>query len=107
MPDVVAKGIRVMLMRGDLHDPDIGRMSITVGEVRCSPDLRYATADNFAGRVLYSGLDCAWLRAEAAEAKVCEPTRAGDGLGAVVRELSDRNEILENKLRVQTIRRQS
>ena len=30
-------------------------------------DLRYPTADNFAGRVLYSGLDCAWLRAEAAE----------------------------------------
>ena len=32
--------------------------------------------------------------------------RAGDRLGAVVRELSDRNEILDNKLRVQTIRRQ-
>ena len=32
--------------------------------------------------------------------------RAGDRLADVVRELSDRNEILENKLRVQTIRRQ-
>ncbi len=29
-------------------------------------DLRYASANNFAGRVLYVGLDCAWLRAEAA-----------------------------------------
>jgi zinc D-Ala-D-Ala dipeptidase len=29
-------------------------------------DLRYAGADNFAGRVLYSGIDCAWLRVEAA-----------------------------------------
>jgi D-alanyl-D-alanine dipeptidase len=29
-------------------------------------DLRYASANNFAGRVLYAGLDCAWLRSEAA-----------------------------------------
>ncbi len=29
-------------------------------------DLRYASADNFDGRVLYVGIDCAWLRAEAA-----------------------------------------
>ena len=29
-------------------------------------DLRYAGSNNFAGRVLYAGLDCAWLRAEAA-----------------------------------------
>ncbi len=28
-------------------------------------DLRYATANNFAGRVLYTGIDCAWLRREA------------------------------------------
>lgn len=31
-----------------------------------SHDLRYAGTDNFAGRVLYRGLDCAWLRREAA-----------------------------------------
>ena len=31
-------------MRGDVHDPDLNRMSITVGEVRVSPDLRVATA---------------------------------------------------------------
>lgn len=29
-------------------------------------DLRYAGCNNFAGRVLYQGLDCAWLRREAA-----------------------------------------
>lgn len=29
-------------------------------------DLRYASTDNFAQRVLYQGIDCAWLRAEAA-----------------------------------------
>ncbi|MBL8361204.1 MAG: M15 family metallopeptidase [Rubrivivax sp.] len=30
-------------------------------------ELRYATAENFAGRVLYRGWDCAYLRAAAAE----------------------------------------
>lgn len=29
-------------------------------------DLRYAGTNNFAGRVLYRGIDCAWLRREAA-----------------------------------------
>jgi zinc D-Ala-D-Ala dipeptidase len=29
-------------------------------------DLRYASVNNFAGRVLYRDFDCAWLRAEAA-----------------------------------------
>ncbi len=29
-------------------------------------DIRYAGTDNFAGRQLYLGLDCAWLRREAA-----------------------------------------
>ena len=33
-----------VLMRGEVHDPDLNRMSITVGEVRMSPDLRVATA---------------------------------------------------------------
>ncbi len=31
-------------------------------------DLRYATADNFVGHSVYAGIDCAWLRREAAEA---------------------------------------
>ncbi len=29
-------------------------------------DLRYAGTNNFSGRVLYTGLDCAWIRTEAA-----------------------------------------
>ena len=31
-------------MRGDVHDPDLNRLSVTVGEVRTSPDLKVATA---------------------------------------------------------------
>ncbi len=42
--EVLRRALSDVLLRGDLHDPDIGRMSITVGEVRCSPDLHYATA---------------------------------------------------------------
>ncbi len=30
-------------------------------------DLRYAGSNNFDGRVLYQGIDCAWLRVEAAQ----------------------------------------
>jgi D-alanyl-D-alanine dipeptidase len=33
-------------------------------------DLRYATPDNFVQRAVYGGLDCAWLRREAAEGLV-------------------------------------
>lgn len=31
-------------------------------------ELRYATPDNFVGRAVYGGVDCAWLRREAADA---------------------------------------
>lgn len=31
-------------MRDELHDPDLSRLSITVGEVRVTPDLSIATA---------------------------------------------------------------
>ena len=31
-------------------------------------DLRYATADNFVGHSVYAGIDCSWLRREAADA---------------------------------------
>lgn len=30
-------------------------------------DLRYAGSNNFEGRVLYRGIDCAWIRSEAAQ----------------------------------------
>ena len=33
-----------LLMRGDLHDPSLAGVSVTVSEVRISPDLKNATA---------------------------------------------------------------
>jgi ribosome-binding factor A len=42
--ELIRRTLSEVLQRGDLHDPDIGRMSITVGEVRVTPDLRTATA---------------------------------------------------------------
>ncbi|WP_299646269.1 30S ribosome-binding factor RbfA [uncultured Jannaschia sp.] len=33
-----------VLMRGDVHDPELEGMSITVGEVQVTPDLKIATA---------------------------------------------------------------
>ncbi|MGA0715948.1 MAG: 30S ribosome-binding factor RbfA [Gemmobacter sp.] len=40
----VRRSLSEALARGDVHDPDLARFSITVGEVRMSPDLRLATA---------------------------------------------------------------
>ena len=42
--ELIRRTLSELLMRGDIHDPDLNRMSITVGEVRISPDLRVATA---------------------------------------------------------------
>jgi ribosome-binding factor A len=42
--ELIRRALSDVLTRGDVHDPDLGRMSITVGEVRCSPDLKHATA---------------------------------------------------------------
>ena len=42
--ELIRRRLSELLMRDELHDPDLGRMSITVSEVRCSPDLRVATA---------------------------------------------------------------
>lgn len=42
--ELIRRTLSDVLARGDVHDPELGRMSITVGEVRTSPDLRYATA---------------------------------------------------------------
>lgn len=41
--ELIRRALSEMLMQGDIHDPDLNRMSITVGEVRVSPDLRVAT----------------------------------------------------------------
>ena len=40
----IRRALAELLARGDIHDPDLNRMSITVGEVRTSPDLKIATA---------------------------------------------------------------
>jgi ribosome-binding factor A len=41
--ELIRRTLSDILARGDVHDPDLGRMSITVGEVRASPDLKVAT----------------------------------------------------------------
>lgn len=42
--ETIRRALSEVLARGDVHDPDLGRMSITVGEVRTSNDLKVATA---------------------------------------------------------------
>lgn len=42
--EVIRRALSDVLMRGDLHDPDLAHVSITVSEVRTSPDLKVATA---------------------------------------------------------------
>jgi len=42
--ETIRRALSDVLARGDVHDPDLNRMSITVGEVRASPDLKIATA---------------------------------------------------------------
>lgn len=42
--EVIRRALSDILARGDVHDPDLGRASITVSEVRASSDLRHATA---------------------------------------------------------------
>ena len=42
--EMIRRTLSEILQRGEVHDPDLARMSITVGEVRMSPDLRIATA---------------------------------------------------------------
>ena len=41
--ELIRRTLSDVLIRGDVHDPDLGRMYITVGEVRTSPDLKVAT----------------------------------------------------------------
>ena len=42
--EVIRRTLSEALARGDVHDPDLGRMSITISEVITSPDLKIATA---------------------------------------------------------------
>jgi len=42
--EAIRRRLSEALARGEVHDPELNAMSITVGEVRLSPDLRVATA---------------------------------------------------------------
>ncbi|KRS19527.1 30S ribosome-binding factor RbfA [Roseovarius indicus] len=42
--ELIRRTLSDVLMRGDIHDPELNRLSVTVGEVRISPDLKVATA---------------------------------------------------------------
>lgn len=41
--ELIRRTLSDVLMRGDTHEPELAHVSITVGEVRMSPDLRIAT----------------------------------------------------------------
>ncbi|WP_109464934.1 30S ribosome-binding factor RbfA [Albibacillus kandeliae] len=40
--ELIRRTLSEVLARGDIHDPELNRLSITVGEVRTSPDLKVA-----------------------------------------------------------------
>ena len=42
--ETIRRALAEALQRGDVHDPELNRLSITVSEVRTSPDLKIATA---------------------------------------------------------------
>ena len=42
--ELIRRTLSDVLMRGEIHDPDLNHISITVGEVTVSPDLKIATA---------------------------------------------------------------
>jgi ribosome-binding factor A len=42
--ETIRRALSEVLARADVHDPELNRLSITVGEVRTSPDLKIATA---------------------------------------------------------------
>ncbi len=42
--ELLRRRLSEVLTRGEIHDPELNALSITVGEVRASPDLKVATA---------------------------------------------------------------
>ena len=40
--ELIRRALAEILARGDVHNEELARTSITVGEVRCTPDLRRA-----------------------------------------------------------------
>lgn len=41
--ELIRRTLSEILARGALHEPDLERVPLTVGEVRCTPDLKRAT----------------------------------------------------------------
>ena len=41
--ELIRRTLSDVLMRGETHEPELAHVSVTVGEVRMSPDLRVAT----------------------------------------------------------------
>jgi ribosome-binding factor A len=41
--EVIRRALADILARGEVHDPDLSGVSVTVAEARVSPDLRHAT----------------------------------------------------------------
>ena len=41
--ELIRRTLSDVLNQGDIHDPDLNRLSITVSEVRTTPDLKIAT----------------------------------------------------------------
>jgi zinc D-Ala-D-Ala dipeptidase len=56
--------MRTLSMDAIVHHPEYLHLSRLAVDI----DLKYASADNFVGRDLYSPLDCAWLHHDAASA---------------------------------------
>lgn len=42
--EVIRRALAEILARGEVHDPDLAHVSVTVAEVRVTPDLRHAIA---------------------------------------------------------------
>ena len=42
--ELIRRTLSEVLARGDIHDPELNRVSVTVGQVSASPDLKVATA---------------------------------------------------------------
>lgn len=40
--ELIRRALAETVSRGDIHDPDLAHVSVTVGEVRATPDLRQA-----------------------------------------------------------------
>lgn len=40
--ELIRRALAEVLSRGDIHDPDLAHVSVTVGEVRTTPDLKLA-----------------------------------------------------------------